>query len=115
MEPDRDCEIPDKYFSVQHATAEDYRLEELFHKGGKKPMQHVQEIRKAKALETVDEFINWKEVAEVHADTLDRVLNALWQQVHPGPNNWEYPDQVVLHVVNYIAELKAQFQRPVDE
>lgn len=50
--------------------------------------------------------VDWKEVSEVYAETLDRCCNALWQTMHPGENNWEYPDQVVGQVIAKLDKLR---------
>ena len=70
-------------------------------------MQHIQEIRKAQALENPDDCemqVDWKQVAEVHAETLDWLCNSLWQLLYPGQKNWEYPGMVLNHIRRALEE-----------
>ena len=48
--------------------------------------------------------VDWKQVAEVHAETLDWLCNSLWQLLYPGQKNWEYPGMVLNHIRRALEE-----------
>ena len=72
-------------------------------------MGYVTEIKRTQASEGDEIVTNYKELAEVYADILDRLCNDLWQLVHPGAeNNFSSVHQVLGDVKAELARLNQE-------